>query len=624
MAKPRFKLSPKARRVLAPASVALLLSLLIGSATVLQSAATRDLQARTNPTALAFEKEPDAWLAHPREASEFEKALASDRVKAVAVSGSLVLYTERAGQRFSAQLVDCGVGCSNNLLSRLSELSLQRGFVLTPTDIDPRTRSQKFSHALELLAQVLLSLLPALLIIGLMLMQMRGTLPFGGTKLAERPDTRFDDVVGAAEAKQALRRVAAFMKDPAEYVKVGAHAPRGVLLDGPPGTGKTLLARALAGECGANFISVDGAHFSAMFFGAGIGRVKEVFARARQCAPCIIFIDEIDGLGKRSRGGEPGAGEQEQNRIINRILVEMDGFSALDNVVVVGATNHVDNVDAAMRRPGRFDLVVRTVLPTPQEREALFGMYLEQVRAPAGLDLGSLARTASGMSAADIANCVNRAASYAAEAGESLVSLERLYQSVEAHHLGGEVSSAKDLLTDATFQRLAVHEGGHGLVAHVLNAGSVERVSIEPRGGALGVTYVARHSEEPLYGEHELKARLAMMLAGREAEMLVFGNTSSGAADDLKRASELATSMIGSYGFSKTFGLLSLAGVPKDLIGPDIQKSVLDEARQLLEQAQAECRRVLTEHRDRLDALTSLLLHQQTVSGEGLQAVLGG
>jgi len=204
------------------------------------------------------------------------------------------------------------------------------------------------------------------------------------------------------------------------------------------------------------------------------------------------------------------------------------------------------------------------------------------------------------------------------------VSLERLYQSVEAHQLGGEVSSAKDLLTDATFQRLAVHEGGHGLVAHVLNAGSVERVSIEPRGGALGVTYVARHSEEPLYGEHELKARLAMMLAGREAEMLVFGNTSSGAADDLKRASELATSMIGSYGFSKTFGLLSLAGVPKDLIGPDIQKSVLDEARQLLEQAQAECRRVLTEHRDRLDALTSLLLHQQTVSGEGLQAVLGG
>jgi cell division protease FtsH len=416
------------------------------------------------------------------------------------------------------------------------------------------------------------------------------------------------------------------MKDPRQYAAVGAKAPRGVLLDGPPGTGKTLLAKALAGECGANFISVDGSYFSSMFYGAGIGKVKELFKRARDAAPCIVFIDEIDGIGKRSNGKEAGAGggEQEQNRIINRLLVEMDGFTSLENVVVIGATNHVDNVDEAMRRPGRFDLIVRTALPTPPEREQLFGLYLGQTQAADGIDLASIARTAAGMSPADIANCVNRAAAYAAEAGEARVSQERVYQSLETHQLGGEVSNTKNLITPETLRRIAFHESGHALVAHVLEAGSVERVSIEPRGPALGVTYVARAHEEPLYGERELRGRLAMMLAGREAELIAFGNTSSGAADDLKRASELATNMIGSMGFGKTFGLLSMAGVPKELIGPDVQKSLLDEARALLESAQAECRRVLEDKRDRLDALTEMLLGQETVSGAPLKRVLSG
>ncbi|MBI5335969.1 MAG: AAA family ATPase [Burkholderiales bacterium] len=619
-----LKLTPAQQRLLRIAGVVLVAAAVIGLLSWLQGRADTEARARKTPVALAFEQQAETWLAHPRTASDFEHALRSGRLQAVGVSGSLVLYTDRAGLRHSARLVDCGPACGSALLARLGEASSTQGFVLTPIDVDPRTTSQRAAEALGAGGQVLLTLLPAVLIVGLMLMQMRGALPFSSTKLADKPETDFDDVIGAQEAKQALKRVAAFMKDPAAYTRVGAHAPRGVLLDGPPGTGKTLLARALAGECGANFISVDGSYFSSMFFGAGIGRVRELFQRARRCAPCIVFIDEIDGLGKRSRGGEPGAGEQEQNRIINRILVEMDGFSPLDNVVVIGATNHIDNIDEAMRRPGRFDMVVRTAMPTPGEREALFALYLSHVEADEALDLASLSRTATGMSPADIANCVNRAASYAAEAGESRVSAERLYQAIEAFQLGGEVSSTKDLLTPPTFRRLAVHEGGHALVAHLLDAGSVERVSIEPRGGALGVTYVARHSEEPLYGEHELRSRLAMMLAGREAEMLAFGNTSSGAADDLKRASELATNMIASYGFSRSFGLLSLAGVPKELIGPDIQRNVLDEARTLLEAAQGACRQVLTEHRDRLDALTEMLLAQETVSGAALKAVLDG
>ncbi len=623
---PKFKivLSSSQRRKLVALGLVLLLALAWTGISVLQDTAVREAESRKDVTALAFEKNPDAWLNQPTEASAFEKAVSSGQVASVATSGSLVLYTDKAGKHHSTRLVDCGPGCSTSLLGRLGELSLQKGFVLTRTDIDPRTPSQKFNENLAGLGHISLALLPVLLIAGLMFYQMRGgALPFGGTKLAERPDTEFKDVIGADEAKKALRRVVAFMTDPAEYVRVGAHAPRGVLIDGPPGTGKTLLARALAKECGANFISVDGSHFSSMFFGAGIGKVKELFERARKNAPCIIFIDELDGVGKRSGGGDTSsAGDQEQNRIINRILVELDGFSPLENVVVVGATNHVDNIDKAMRRPGRFDMIVRTELPTTTEREALFGLYLEKVKAAEQIDLGSLARTATGMSPADIANCVNRAASYAAEGGQPEVTAELLYRSIETFQLGGEVSSAKGTLCPETLRRLAVHEGGHGLVAHVLDAGSVERVSIEPRGGALGVTYVARHTEEPLYGERELKSRLAMLLAGREAEMMVFGNTSSGAADDLKRASELATSMIGSFGFGKTFGLLSMAGVPKELIGPDIQKSVLDEARLLLEQAQAECQAVLTTHRPRLEALTALLLDRETVSGQPLQAVL--
>ena len=618
------KSRPSTKIWLMRGAAGLLAGLALLAVVLLSNHAEQDSLARKSAAALAFEKEPEAWLAHPREASEFERAVAAGDVRSVGINGALALYTDKAGARYSARLVDCGPGCANDLAARLGALSLKQGFVLASIEIDPRTPSQKAMQGLDMLAKVLVSLLPVALIIALLLFQSKGSIGFGRTRLADKPDTDFDAVVGADEAKKALRRVAAFMKDPKQYAAVGAQAPRGVLLDGPPGTGKTLLAKALAGECGASFISVDGSYFSSMFFGAGIGKVKELFARARANAPCIVFIDEIDGIGKRSNGGEAQAGEQEQNRIINRLLVEMDGFSPLENVVIVAATNHIDNIDPAMRRPGRFDMTVRTMLPTPPEREALFKLYLGKVTAAPVIDTASIARTASGMSPADIANCVNRAAASAAEAGETVVSEERVYQALETHQLGGEVSSAKGVITPETLRRIAFHESGHALVAHVLNAGSVERVSIEPRGGALGVTYVARHNEEPLHGEAELLARLAMMLAGREAELLTFGNTSSGASDDLKRASELATSMIGNLGFGKTFGLLSMAGVPKELIGPDVQKSVLDEARTLLENAQKACRQVLEEQNDRMHALAEMLLGHETVSGVALKKVLSG
>ena len=383
------------------------------------------------------------------------------------------------------------------------------------------------------------------------------------------------------------------MHDPSAYVKLGAAAPRGVLLVGPPCTvARTLLAKALAGESKANFIAVDGSYFTATYYGAGVAKVKALFKLARKHAPCVLFIDEVDGIGKRSRGGDNGNGaESEMNRIINRVLVEMDGFDAMDNVVVVGATNHEDNIDEAMRRPGRFDMLVRLAKPTLPERAKLFDLYLGKVRNDGTSDTALLARMTPGVSPADIANTVNKSASSAAEKGDARqVTQEHLLRAVETHLLGGEVSPVKALLTEDTRVRLAYHEAGHALVGHWTGAGLVERVTIEPRGPALGVTYMTRDTEDPLYKQSELVSRLAMMLGGREAELMVLDSVSTGASDDLKRASQLAIDMVGSLGFSETFGLLSVGGIPKELLGPDIQAAVLSEARAMLEQAQGDLR----------------------------------
>ena len=315
--------------------------------------------------------------------------------------------------------------------------------------------------------------------------------------------------------------------------------------------------------------------------------------------------------------------EAEGNRIINRVLTEMDGFSALDNVTVVAATNHASNVDEAMRRPGRFDMLVQLGMPTLPERAALFALYIDRVAHDGSADTMSLARMTQGLSPADIANIVNKATSCAAEAGDAQLTAAQLMRAIETHQMGGEISSIKDLLTEATRKRLAIHEAGHALVGHWLETGLVERITIEPRGQALGVTWITRETEDPIYRQGELASRIAMLLGGREAELLVFGNVSTGASDDLKRASELAIDMVGSLGFSKRFGLLSVAGVPKELLGPDVQAAVLDEARALLETAQATCVRLLTAQRARLEGLAERLLEVECLAGDELVALLG-
>jgi cell division protease FtsH len=599
--------------------------LMLASVVALHGRARNENEARKNPQALAFEKSSDEWLAHDRDASDFQKALDAGRLAAVGLANShpgLVLYTLKSGEKASARVPGCStLGCSGTALESLGRKSAEAGFALVGIDVDPRTASRRMLDAVDQLGSplLLLATMGCALFFGIRLQTKSGG---AASKLAERPELRFADAVGNDEAKAALNRVKAFMADPAHYARIGAAAPRGVLLIGPPGTGKTLLAKALAGETKANFIAVDGSYFTASFYGAGVAKVKELFKLARRNSPCVLFIDEIDGIGRRNHG-EGGGAESELNRIINRVLVEMDGFEPLDNVVVVAATNHEDNIDAAMRRPGRFDMLVRLALPTLPERGRLFDLYLAKVANLGGIDTAALARMTPGASPAEIANLVNKAASSAAEAGAEHVGAEHLLRAIETHQLGGEVSPIKDLLTAATRQRLAYHEAGHALVGHWLDAGLVERVTIEPRGAALGVTYITRETEDPLYREDELTSRLAMMLAGRETELLVFDCVSTGALDDLKRASELAVKMVGSLGFSKAFGLLSVAGVPKELLGPDVQAALLREARLLLEESQATCQRLLRSNRPRLDALAHRLLECEVLSGDELKALLG-
>ncbi|MET0383480.1 MAG: AAA family ATPase [Burkholderiaceae bacterium] len=594
---------------------------------LLSQEAAREADDRKSPDALRFEKAPEAWLSNQRSVSDFLKAADAGRLAAVALANAhpgLVLYTLKDGAKASVNVPGCTpLGCNGTALDRLAERGAASGFALVGVDVDPRTKSQ---HLLDFLSGALSPLIVlATVVFGFFMLTRLQTAQGGAaSRLAVRPVTQFADAIGNDEAKAALNRVKAFMHDPAAYAKLGASAPRGVLLVGPPGTGKTLLAKALAGESKANFIAVDGSYFTATYYGAGVAKVKALFRLARKNAPCVLFIDEVDGIGKRSRGGDgAGGAESEMNRIINRVLVEMDGFEPMDNVVVVAATNHENNIDEAMRRPGRFDMLVRLSKPTLPERARLFDLYLGKVAHDGSADTAALARMTPGLSPADIANAVNKAASCAAEAEAERVTADHVLRAIETHLLGGEVSPVKDLLTQDTRVRLAYHEAGHAMVGHWTGAGLVERVTIEPRGQALGVTYMTRDTEDPLYKQNELVSRLAMMLGGREAELMVLDSVSSGASDDLKRASELAIEMVGSLGFSTTFGLLSVNGIPKELLGPDIQAAILKEARTLLEEAQATCRELLCSQRARLEAMADALLAREVVSGGELRALLG-
>jgi cell division protease FtsH len=456
------------------------------------------------------------------------------------------------------------------------------------------------------------SLLGPLLI--LYMIWMMNPVRFGMFKNAQKPETRFRDVIGVEDAKEALEDIVAYLKNPGKFSELGAKPPKGVVLEGHFGAGKTLLARAVAGEAGVPFIALAGGDFSDMFLGVGVRRVKKLFALARRQAPCVIFIDEIDGLGKRS--GASSAAETENNRIINTLLVELDGFAANAGIVVLGATNNVANLDPALIRPGRFDRTCGVGLPSVAEREALFGLYASRVRTDGQTDLRQLARLSTGLSPASIANIVNAAALAAAKEEAEAVTQEHFRRALEQHLMGGPAAAGQAAMNANERERIAVHEAGHAIVAKVLRVGIVEKVSILKRGRALGVTLVTHDHDVTLQSEAQVRARMAMLLGGRCAEALVLGSVSTGAANDLEHVGNMAYRMVTEFGFSRNIGPFSYAGLPdKDRRLADYPETI-EEARAIAKDIERECAELLARHRGALERLSAELLEHETVDGD--------
>ena len=463
------------------------------------------------------------------------------------------------------------------------------------------------------------SLLGTVLIIGLLIFMMN---PMRSSlfKTARRPDTRFDDVIGIEEAKEALQDIVAYLRDPKKCGDLGASPPKGVVLEGHAGAGKTLLARAVAGEAGVPFIALAGSDFSDMFLGVGVRRVRKLFAAARRIAPCVVFIDEIDGLGKRS--GASSAAETENNRIINTLLVELDGFTANSGIVVLGATNNLRNLDPALIRPGRFDRTCHVGLPNVEEREALFALYARKLRTDGETDFRPLARLATGLSPASIANAVNAAALLAAKEAAPAVTQVHFQRVLEQQLMGGPAAVGQSAMNPAERHRIAVHEAGHAIAAKLLEVGVVEKVSILKRGHALGVTLVTDDEDIVLQSEAQWRARMLMLLAGRSAEALILGSISTGAANDLERVSGMAYRMVSEFGFSKRIGPFSYAGLPERDRRLTDYPEVIEEARAIVREIERECDALLAARRVALERLTAELLDHETVSGEVVEACL--
>ena len=443
----------------------------------------------------------------------------------------------------------------------------------------------------------------------------------------------FKDVAGIDEAKNELVEIVDFLRDPPKYTRLGGTAPKGVLLVGAPGTGKTLLARAVAGEAGVPFFSMSAAEFVEMIVGVGAARVRDLFKQARENAPAIIFIDELDAIG-RARGAVAIGGSSEQEQTLNQILTEMDGFSSREGIIVLAATNQPDVLDKALLRPGRFDRRVIVNLPDRTGREAILQVHTRNVPCASDVNLGELAAATPGFSGAELRNLVNEAALLAARRGQDNVREGDFLDALEKIVLGPE---RPILLSAADRERIAYHEGGHAILGLVVpGADPVHRVTIVPRGQALGVTYQRPDADRYNYPESYLRARIVGMLGGRVAEEIVYGSKTTGAESDIEQATGLARRMVTRWGMSDRVGMVQLA--PREnpyLSGPegyssgakpfseDTAQAIDAEVRRIIDECHVEATRLLIAHRQQLDALARALLARETLNEDEILAVTG-
>ena len=428
---------------------------------------------------------------------------------------------------------------------------------------------------------------------------------------------RFDDVAGQEEAKAELQEVIAFLRDSEAFTKVGARIPRGLLMVGPPGTGKTLIAKALAGEAGVSFMAVSGSDFSAPLIGIAKGRVSKLFEQARKKAPCLIFIDEIDAIG-RKRGGGGSAADREFEATLNQLLVEMDGFNTTVGVIVIGATNRVDVLDPALLRPGRFDRQVHIGLPDISGREAILNVHARNVKLAEGVNLASIAKGTPGFSGADLGNLLNEAAIFAAREGAAEVGREHLEAARNKVLMGLE---RRSLVISSEERRLvAVHEAGHALCACLLPASDkVHSATIIPHGQALGLVMRLPDHDRFCIPVEKLEADLIVAMGGRAAEEVVFGpkKVTTGAASDIAHATNIVTKMVTEWGMSPAIGMVRIAGS-----GESLPREAEQEIRRIIDEMYAAAKSCIEDNRDALDALTEALLEQETIEGDDVREIV--
>ena len=493
---------------------------------------------------------------------------------------------------------------------------------------------------------LLSTFLPLLVIVGawfLVMRQMqggaRGAMGFGKSKarlLTENKNrVTFDDVAGVDEAKDELAEIVDFLKDPGKFQKLGGKIPKGALLVGPPGTGKTLLARAVAGEAGVPFFTISGSDFVEMFVGVGASRVRDMFEQAKKNAPCIIFIDEIDAVG-RHRGAGLGGGNDEREQTLNQLLVEMDGFEANEGIILVAATNRPDVLDPALLRPGRFDRQVVVPNPDVSGREKIIRVHMRNVPLSADVDVRTLARGTPGFSGADLANLVNEAALAAARRNKRMVSMYDFEHAKDKVMMGAERKSMA--MSDSEKRNTAYHEGGHALVAlTVPGADPVHKATIIPRGRALGMVMQLPEGDRYSMDFQQMTSRLAIMMAGRVAEELIFGKdkVTSGASSDIQAATGLARNMVTRWGFSEAVGTVSYGDNQEEVflghsvartqnVSEDTAQKIDSEVRRLVQGGLDEARRILSERIEDLHKVAKALLEYETLSGDEIIAVMKG
>ena len=441
---------------------------------------------------------------------------------------------------------------------------------------------------------------------------------------------RFDDVAGEDEAKENLAEIVDYLHDPRKYSDVGASMPKGVLLVGPPGTGKTMLAKAVAGEAGVPFFAMSGSEFVEMFVGMGASKVRDLFKQAKEKAPCIVFIDEIDAIGKKREGQLGGNDEREQT--LNQLLTEMDGFDSNNGVIILAATNRPESLDPALTRPGRFDRRVPVELPDLAGREAILKVHAKKIKAAADVDFHTIARMAAGTSGAELANIINEAALRAVRNGRTVVEQADLEESIEVVIAGYQKKNA--IMTDAEKHVVAYHEIGHALVAALqVDSAPVQKITIIPRtSGALGYTMQVEQNDKVLMTREELENKIATLTGGRAAEELVFGQITTGASNDIEQATKIARAMITRYGMTEEFDMVAMETVTNQYLGGDTQLACSAETQKEIDRKVVEtvrtqhekARRLLSEHRDKLDALAAYLYEKETITGSEFMAILKG